>query len=173
MRHLFDFRLVPPQHRTLILACILFWSILCYLGLSRFVVQGGEVVGDSMNPTLANGDRYVINRLVYRLRAPRPGEVVALRVRWDDDVAVKRVIAGSGDRIRIQDGRVWVNDRAMQETYIPHDTWTDCGAMGEGLYEINRDCYFVLGDNRAISTDSRFFGSVKRGDILGRVETPD
>ena len=44
MRHLFDFRAIPPRHRTLILACILFWSILCYLGLSRFVVQGGEVV---------------------------------------------------------------------------------------------------------------------------------
>lgn len=173
MRRLFDFRAIPPRHRTLILACMLFWSILCYLGLSRFVVQGGEVVGDSMYPTLEDGDRYVINRLIYRLRAPNPGEVVALRVTWDDDIAVKRVIAASGDRIRIRDGRVWVNERAIAEEYLPRDTLTTPGAMGEGLYEINRDCYFVLGDNRAISTDSRFFGSVRRKDILGRVEAPE
>lgn len=172
MRRLFDFRPVPRGVRTQILACMLFGSVLSYMGCSHFVIGMGEVVGQSMWPNLQDGDRFIINRLVYRWREPCVGEVVAVHLAEDEDLVVKRVIALPGDLVRIRGGRVTVNGRAREEAYLPPGTLTFGRAMHDRAYRIADNCYFVLGDNRAASEDSRMFGAVSRDRIVGRVLVP-
>jgi signal peptidase I len=169
MRRLFDYRQVPREKRTRILAAMLVGSVLSYLACSRFVIGMGEVVGQSMSPNLSDGDRFIVNRAVYRLRDPRLGEVAALQLPNDDEWVVKRVIAQPGDMVKIHHGRVWVNGRALAEAYLPAGVPTLARAMRDRSYRIADNCYFVLGDNRLASDDSRMFGAVNRDQFVGRV----
>jgi signal peptidase I len=169
MRRLFDYRQVPRAARTRILAAMMLGSVLSYFGCSRFVIGMGEVVGQSMWPNLVDGERLLINRVAYRLGDPRPGDVVALRFPNEDDWVVKRVIAQPGDMVRIRGGRVWVNGRALMEPYLPMGVPTLARAMRDRSYRIAGNCYFVLGDNRLSSDDSRMFGAVSREQFVGRV----
>ena len=169
MRRLFDFRDVPRDKRALILACMLFWSVLSYLFISHYAIIGAEVSGDSMLPTLEDGDRFIINRLLYRFRDPRPGEIVALQLPGDEDLSVKRIIALPGDVIRVQAGRVQINGKPLAEPYLPADVRTTGRALRDGAFSVADNCFFVLGDNRSISEDSRSFGAVPRDWLVGRV----
>jgi signal peptidase I len=153
----------------MILACLLFWSILSYLVITRFVVMATEVEGDSMVPTLENGDRLLLQRFVFHRAAPDRGQIVALKLPHEEDLMVKRVVAVSGELIQIRDGRVHVNGRRLGEPYLPHDTVTDPGALSSNTFKVLLGCYFVLGDNRRQSLDSRSFGAVRKEWILGRV----
>lgn len=168
-RRLFDFRPFSREQRLVILALMVFGSVLAYLGISRLVFRPGEVVGDSMTPTLHDGEQYFINLLVYRLRAPEPGDIVALRLPGEETLSVKRVVALPGDVVQIKDGAVFVNGRRLAEDYLPPRTMTDGGALGAAPYRVAEGCYFVLGDNRTHSADSRSFGAVERRALVGRV----
>jgi signal peptidase I len=148
---------------------MLFGSILSYLGCSRFLIGMGEVVGQSMWPNLVDGERFIINRLAYRMHPPEPGDVAAVQLPDDDEMIVKRVIARPGDMVRIRAGRVWVNGHALMEPYLPLGIPTLARAMRDRSYRIADNCYFVLGDNRLSSDDSRMFGAVKRDHFVGRV----
>ena len=156
----------------MILALLFFWSILSYLTISRFVLGGTEVVGNSMAPTLEDGERLLIDRLTYRLRAPSPGEIVAIQLPDDTEMAVKRIIAGPDDSVQARDDRVWVNGRPLEESYLDGPVRTDSGRLSTNVYVVDQDCYFVLGDNRQNSLDSRFFGAVQQNQIMGRVIRP-
>lgn len=170
MRRLFDYRSVPREKRTLILAAMLFGSVLSYLFVQRFVLTSGMVEGDSMLPTLHDGERYLINHLVYHFRDPRPGDIVEIRMRGNaDDNSVKRIIAQPGDVVQIKQGAVYVNGRIVPEPYLPAGIVTEGKALGSHAYQLPDDLYFVLGDNRAISADSRQFGGVPRRRVVGRV----
>ena len=169
-RKFVDLKYHPRERRrALILACLLFWSIISYLVISHYVLGGTEVVGDSMLPTLHNGDRYVIERFAYLLRQPARGEIVALQVpRWDD-LTVKRIIAYPSEYVQFRHGQVLVNGQALPEPYLPHGTLTRAGDLSTNVYMVEPGCYFVLGDNRSNSCDSRFFGAVRRDWIVGRI----
>lgn len=173
MRRLFDYRQVPHDTRTRILACMLFGSVVSYWLCSRYVVGMGEVVGSSMWPSLLDGQRFLINRLAYRIGSPRYGDIVAVQLPGDDDLAVKRILGLPGDLIRIRGGRVIVNGRPRPEPYLPYGIYTLGGAMQDRAYRIADDCYFVLGDNRGASEDSRVFGAVDRSQIVGRVRSAE
>jgi signal peptidase I len=153
----------------MILACLFFWSILSYVVISQYVVMATEVDGDSMVPTLESGDRLLLERFAYRLGSPRRGEIVAVKLPEEEDLMVKRVIALSGERIQIQGGRVHVNGRKLTERYLSRDTVTDPGGLHTNAYAVLPDCYFVMGDNRGRSLDSRSFGAIRKEWILGRV----
>lgn len=169
-RRFFDFRYVGRERRRpLIMACILFWSILSYYFISRYVCQATEVVGASMAPTLSDGDMAVINRWIYRFTSPRPGEIIAVRVPGYDDLSVKRIIAGPRDTICLQHGKVFVNGGEIEEPYLRPGTMTWSGALTTNVYEIAPECYFVLGDNRPVSADSRYFGAVRTDWVIGRL----
>src|SRR6056297_1259209 len=129
-----------------------------YLLVSHFVFGTAIVQGDSMVPTLQEGDRCLINKLVYSLRVPRRGEIVCLRLPHTRGVSVKRVIALPGEHIQFMGGRILVNGRPLQETYLPGNADTDPVYLGAAHYEIATNSYFVLGDNRSASVDSRNFG---------------
>jgi signal peptidase I len=151
---------------------MLFWSLLSYLFFSHWVFGLAEVEGVSMEPTLHDGGRFFINRFIYRFRDPRPGEIVALRFPGEKDLSVKRVIALPRDTVQIRDGKVRVNGMATAEPYLAPGTVTDGGGLGHNAYVVDEGCFFVLGDNRAWSADSRRFGGIKRSWIDGKVAPP-
>jgi len=133
-----------------------------------FGFQVARVDGLSMAPTLEDHDRLIVNKLVYELGEPRPGDIVMLYYPLNPEkMFVKRVIAREGDTVRIVDGRVYVNDVALHDEYVPaefrsHDDW--------GPQVIQQGYYFVMGDHRNNSSDSRHWGPVPKKYIVGKVK---
>jgi signal peptidase I len=168
-RKVFDRKFFPERRRGMILACILFWSIISFFGISRYVIQSAEVLGESMQPTMFDGDRFMVLRTAYLFRDPRPGEIIAVVTPGDSTPSVKRVIALPGDLVRIGGGHVFVNDVKLYEPYLAFGTYTQAEALGPQTRIVSRDCFFVLGDNREVSADSRMFGAFRREHVLGRI----
>jgi signal peptidase I len=133
-----------------------------------FGVQVARVDGLSMAPTLEDHDRLIVNNLVYEISDPRPGDNVMLYYPLNPEkMFVKRVIAREGDTVRIIDGRVYVNDIPLHDDYVPvefrsHDDW--------GPQVIQQGYYFVMGDHRNNSSDSRHWGPVPKKYIVGKVK---
>ena len=130
-------------------------------------VQVARVEGQSMSPTLRDQDRLVINKAIYDLRVPRRGELVMLRYPLNpDQLFIMRVIGEPADLIEIRSGRVWLNGVPLEEPYVPAEhrsleSW--------GPTTIDEAHYFVMGDRRNNSSDSRQWGQVPRKYIVGRV----
>jgi signal peptidase I len=133
-----------------------------------FGVQVARVDGLSMAPTLEDHDRLIVNKLVYELGDPRPGDIVMLYYPINPEkMFVKRVIAKEGDTVRIVDGRVYVNDIPLHDDYVPaefrsHDDY--------GPQVVQQGYYFVMGDHRNNSSDSRHWGPVPKKYIVGKVK---
>lgn len=173
-RRFLDPRFVMVERRrATILTCLMLWSVISFLLVSRFVMTTAEVVGDSMLPTLHNGARYVLDRWAFHFRDPERGEIVALRLPGYDDLSVKRIIAFPYERVQVRDRRIYINDRALDEPYLRPGVVTGPGQLSASTYLVDPDCYFVLGDNRPNSLDSRFFGAVRREWIVGRIVHQD
>ncbi len=131
-----------------------------------FLYQPVRVEGTSMLPRLEDSDRLFINKFVYHVSAIDRGDVVVFHYPRDPEKSyIKRVIALPGDRIRIDHGRVWINGKYLKEPYVPAD-YRDDRSMAETT--VPPDCYFMMGDHRSISSDSRDFGPVERSLIYGR-----
>lgn len=133
-----------------------------------FGFQVARVDGRSMAPTLEDHDRLIVNKLVYELGNPQPGDIVMLYYPINPEkMFVKRVIAQENDTVRIVDGRVYVNDIALHDDYVPeefrsHDDW--------GPITVQQGYYFVMGDHRNNSSDSRHWGQVPKKYIVGKVK---
>ncbi len=145
-------------------------AVLCYFLISRFVLQSVTVLGVSMVPTLADSERYLLNRWIFYLRAPERRDVVVLRDPLDHGCSVKRVIAVEGDTVYLKDGNIYLNGRKLKEPYLLPGTPTFANLnCKEQFFRCGRNQYFVLGDNRKNSVDSRAYGPVPRQAILGLV----
>lgn len=135
----------------------------------KYVAQRTEVVGRSMEPTLENGDNLIVDKISYRLRDPERLEIVVFPYRDREGVYyIKRIIGIPGDTIYIEDGYVYVNDVKLEEDYIKNLT-QDAGIAATPI-TLGEDEYFVMGDNRNNSTDSRSvdLGIVRREEFTGR-----
>lgn len=148
---------------------IVSFSVVVYFAASQFVWKSVEVVGRSMEPTLQDGEFRILNRMVYSYREPDRGEVVVFRDPADSRLSVKRVIGVPGDHVEIRDGKVLVNAVPLAEGYLGDDAYTH--ALGAQFIDLTIEDgnYFLLGDNRNNSTDSRYYGAVSRSAILGMV----
>jgi signal peptidase I len=131
-----------------------------------FIYQPVKVEGTSMMPSLDDQERIFVNKFVYRLEAIERGDVVVFRYPLDPSTSyIKRVIAMGGDRVRIDGGQVYVNDEALEEDYVPA-AYSDARSYPETV--VPPHCYFVLGDHRSMSKDSRDFGPVNQNLIYGK-----
>ena len=139
--------------------------LFCFF-LIAFVAQAFRVQGTSMEPLLLDGERIVVNKFVYRFRAIERGDVVVFWYPRDPSVSfVKRVVALPGDFVEIRGGELAVNGVAVKEPHLPasfrdHDSY--------GPTEVRKGYYFVLGDHRRSSNDSRSWGEVPEKYIYGR-----
>jgi signal peptidase I len=131
-----------------------------------FLYQPVRVEGTSMLPALEDQDRLFINKMAYRVGDIHRGDVVVFEYPHDHTKSyIKRVIGLPGDRIQIQSGHVYVNDKRLTEKYVPPQYFD---TRSQTLLTVPANEYYVMGDHRSISSDSRDFGPVERPLIYGR-----
>jgi signal peptidase I len=139
-------------------------AISCFIII--FLYQPVKVEGTSMMPSLEDQERIFVNKLVYRLEPIQRGDIVVFRYPRDPSKSfIKRVIGLAGDHIRIDEGRVYVNGKRLDEDYVPQ-IYEDLRSYPEIV--VPPDSYFVLGDHRSLSNDSRDFGAVNQSYIYGK-----
>ncbi|MBI1737938.1 MAG: signal peptidase I [Acidobacteria bacterium] len=153
-------------------AAVMNWTrdLLIALGLAAviivFLYQPVKVEGTSMSPLLTDQERIFINKFVYRFEPIQRGDVVVFWYPMDRSKSfIKRVIALSGDTVEIQQGRVLVNGKELDEPYVPAP-FADRSSLGPT--HIPEGSFFVLGDHRNSSNDSRVFGAVPGQFIYGK-----
>jgi signal peptidase I len=138
-------------------------TILIFLAI-HFTVQNYQISGPSMENTLHSGQFVLVNKLAYLFHSPERGDVVVLQ---EPDVPgrdlIKRVIGLPGDTIKLDGTNVWVNGMLLNEPYI-----TQKSNPGAETVTVPPNDYFVLGDNRPVSEDSRYFGFVPKDYIVGK-----
>lgn len=138
--------------------------------IRTYVAQTFFIPTASMSPTLRIDDRIAIDKLSYRIRDPRRGEIVVFRGPERTQLAgidlVKRIVALPGEKVSSANGRILVDGEPIDEPYLPK------GAAGRNVaflpFEVPAGKYFLMGDNRMVSNDSRIFGAIDRDDIIGR-----
>ena len=145
-------------------------DLIISLGISAFFIvflyQPVKVEGTSMMPSLDDQERIFINKFVYHLEPIQRSDIVVFRYPRDPQKSfIKRVIGVAGDHVRIVDGRVYLNGKLLVEDYVPR-TYRDDRSYPDVL--VPPDCYFVLGDHRSLSNDSRDFGPVDASYIYGK-----
>jgi signal peptidase I len=145
-------------------------DVILSLSVSAFIIvfayQPVKVEGTSMMPGLADQERIFINKYVYRWEAIDRGDVIVFRYPYDHTKSyIKRVVAKPGDTVEIVEGQVFVNGQKLIEPYVPGNFRDDRSYTAR---VIPADSYFVLGDHRNLSSDSRDFGPVSRDLIFGK-----
>ncbi len=155
------------------LAEVVLLAVILYIGIS-FAVQTVHVEGLSMFATLDDNDYLIANKIDYRLHAPQRGDIIILRPPNNNSTDfIKRVIALPGERLLIRDGVVYINGHRLIEPYVPEawvvfNNWPPPPTGSANGSVIPPNQYFVMGDNRNKSQDSRYFGPIGRDRIDGR-----
>src|SRR5579863_3948381 len=145
-------------------------DLIISLAISAFIIvflyQPVKVEGTSMMPSLDDQERIFINKFVYRIEPIQHGDIIVFRYPRDPAKSfIKRVIGVAGDHIRIDDGHVYLNGNLVSEDYVPR-AYEDDRSYPEVV--VPPDSYFVLGDHRSLSNDSRDFGPVESSYIYGK-----
>ena len=138
------------------------------LGIRTFVFELVRVEGPSMEPTLQSGDMLLVTKFDYIFTSPQRGDVVVCRYPNRDGTFIKRIVGLPGDTVMIKSGRTYVNDELLEESFVSYPADTDYGPVlvGDGQY-------LVMGDNRAVSHDSRAddVGTLRLDYIIGRARS--
>jgi len=159
-------------------------ALILALIIRTFVVQAFKIPSGSMIPTFEIGDRIFVNKFVYgarlpftdirlpALKAPARGDIVVfLSPEVPKKDFVKRLIATGGEKVRIKNGNIYINDKRIDSPASVGSNYYynrgDYGKEGEGI-TVPNDCYFMLGDNSANSRDSRYWGFVPKKNIIGK-----
>jgi signal peptidase I len=162
----------PVQIQSRPLPVIAVWArdLLVSIAISAFIIiflyQPVKVEGVSMMPGLEDQERIFVNKFVYRWEPIKRGDIVVFRYPPDTSKSyIKRVIGIAGDRVRIENGQVYLNGQLVDEDYVPTD-YADARSYPQVI--VPPDSYFVLGDHRTMSSDSREFGPVNERFIYGK-----
>ncbi len=162
------------QHRENIITIVL--AVLLTVGIRTFVAEARWIPSNSMLPTLEVGDRLIVEKISYYFRDPRRGDIIVFdppeRLNFEG-AYIKRVVGLPGDRIRIADGTVAINDVVIEENYIFEPPFYSCpgtcpGVSAQGSdFVVPENQYLVLGDNRNDSQDSHYWGFLEKDNIIG------
>lgn len=147
---------------------IAFVLLLTFL-VVRYVGQRTQVEGDSMQNTLYNKDQLIVDKISYRFRDPERFDIIVFPFQYKENTYyIKRIIGLPGETVQILDGDIYINGEVLEEDYGKETMVVSGRAVNE--IQLGEDEYFVLGDNRNHSEDSRFeeVGNIKRSDIIGR-----
>lgn len=138
-------------------------SLAIFLVFYVFLIQPHRVKGESMTPNLRDGELILTEKVSYRFSEPKRGDIIVFKAPGTNDVDyIKRIIGLPDDQLIISNGAIYVNGRILKEKYETQSTNSSVDLT------IPSNEYFVLGDNRAASSDSRTFGPIKRSVIEGR-----
>src|SRR5699024_8474288 len=142
-------------------------AVIIALLIQNFVFATSIVEGDSMEPTLENGERLIFNKMIYLLNEPKRGDIIIIQ--QTDKNYVKRIIALPGETIEIRNSNLYIDATRYEETFLDKEDAIHTGNFGPIF--IPEEKYFVMGDNREISKDSRNgLGYIQRDEIIGRSE---
>jgi signal peptidase I len=145
-------------------------ALVIVLPIRYFLFQPFIVKGESMSPNFENGDYLIVDEISYRFSNPQRGDVIVFNYPKDTTQRfIKRVIGVPGETVQVKDGNVYVTDNGgkifqLDEKYLPNNLKT----YGDGTTTLKADEYFVMGDNREYSYDSRAWGVVPKKDIIGK-----
>jgi signal peptidase I len=140
--------------------------LLVVVPLRTFFFEPFFVMGSSMEPYYHAFDYLIIDKLTFRLREPQRGEVIVFHPPFDQKIYyIKRIIGLPGEEVKISNGKIYINGKELKEDYFDNGVYTP----GETSLVLGKDEYFVLGDNRAQSFDSRKWGPLHKKFIVGRV----
>lgn len=136
-----------------------------------FLFQPHQVIGNSMDPNFQDEEYILTEKVSYRFRAPGRGDVIVFKAPPDPERDyIKRIIGLPGEKIKIQQGKIFINNRELKEDYLPKTNFIAPGLfLKEGQeIQIPKGSYIALGDNRNHSSDSRDWGPVPRQNIIGK-----
>ncbi|OIO39545.1 MAG: signal peptidase I [Candidatus Omnitrophica bacterium CG1_02_46_14] len=147
-------------------------ALILTLIIRTFVIQAFKIPSGSMRPTLMEGDKLFVNKYVYRFNLPQRGDIIVFKYPQDPSKDfIKRLVASENEVVEIKEGKIYVNGEVLQDPgtfgqfyYYNHDPF---GGPGEKI-RVPKNSYFVLGDNSANSTDSRFWGFVPKANLVGK-----
>jgi len=144
-------------------------ALVIALLIKTFLFQAFYIPSESMTPTLKVHDRVLVNKLSYKLHDVHRGDIVVFAAPPHADPGiddlVKRVIGLPGDTVEARGGHIYINGKILEEKYLPDDVRT----LAFDPVKVGPDSYWVMGDNRGNSKDSRSFGTIKKHQIVGRV----
>lgn len=176
---------VTPSNRWIVeLVGVVLVAVILAVVLRTFVLATYSIPSGSMEPTLQIGDRIVVDKLSYHLHGVDRFDIVVFATPPNEDCAgppvadlVKRVIGLPGETISLRDGNVYINGHVLPEAFLPpdarHDTFSGPGTNPYALnhaFPIPAGDVFVMGDNRANSCDSRYWGPIPESAIVGKVD---
>ncbi len=142
---------------TVLLTLVIFFAI-------RLAIQNFRIDGQSMEPSFHSSQYLIVNKLEYRFHPPERGDVIVFRYPRDPSRDfIKRIIALPGETVRIDRGQVYIDEQALEESYL-----SDLGAYSWGPALVRPGEFFVLGDNRSNSSDSHAWGMLPRENIIGK-----
>jgi len=143
---------------TVISAGVIAFIIITFIG------QVTVVRGASMEPTLHNNERLIANKISYRFESPKRSEIIIFKPPLEiKRNYIKRIIGIPGDKIEIIKGEIYLNDNKLEDNYVKYKSYEDIPAL-----VVPENSFFVLGDNRSNSSDSRYWGFVSRKNVVGK-----
>ena len=140
--------------------------IIVVILIRQFIVTPIQVVGTSMKPNLIDGELMLLNKITYKFNDIKRFDIVV--VDYKDEALVKRVIGLPGEKVKYNDGKLYINDKLVKENFKTNGETEDYNITQTGYTTIPEDMYFIVGDNRINSADSRIIGLIDKDIILGK-----
>jgi signal peptidase I len=161
---------VSTRRSTTVLLCLGLWSMLSFILVRQHVISSVLLSGESMLPTLKPGDSCLVHTWLARVQGYRRGDIVLFRDPVDHDLCVKRIIGLPGEEIRFVRGKVLIDGQPLEEPYLDGAMFTlNPKRDADAPLRIGPHQYFVMGDNRTTSLDSRFIGPIPHRELLGKL----
>lgn len=149
---------------------VVVFAFAIFLFLYLLVMQPHKIKGASMEPNFPDGEFLLTDKVTYRFKEPKRGDVVIFKAPIaPDEEFIKRVIGLPGETVKVSDGHVYINGKILNERYLNSSLLTSTGPfLGEKEFTVPAGQLFVIGDNRNHSSDSRHWGPVQKTAITGR-----